>query len=88
MVCYICNKYEKENLVPILNVCPIYNALRDFIENVENFWDILRPLNLQKLRSLYNFIEGGRSTSPFIYYKRMRGEGCFFFSWFKGSILS
>ena len=53
MVCSICNKDEKENLVHILNVCPIYNALRDPIENFENFWDILGPLNLQKLRSLY-----------------------------------
>ena len=67
----VCNKYEKENLVHILNVCPIYNALRevylrDSIENVENFWDILRPLNLQKLRSLYNFIGGALRLRSFI----------------------
>ena len=28
MVCSFCNKYEKENLFHILNVCPIYNVLR------------------------------------------------------------
>ena len=71
MVCSMCNKYEKENLVHIFNVCPIYNALRevylrDSIENVENFWDILRPLNLQKLRSLYNFIGAALRHRSFI----------------------
>ena len=73
MVCSICNKYEKKNLVHILNVCPIYNALRevylrDSFENVENFWEILRPLNLQKLRSLYNFIGGALCLRSFINY--------------------
>ena len=28
MVCSICNKYEKENLVHILNVCPITGGLK------------------------------------------------------------
>ena len=54
MVCSICNKHENENLFHILNV---YNAMREgLIENVENFGDILRPLSLHKLMSLYNFL--------------------------------
>ena len=68
---FVCNQYEKEHLVHILNVCPIYKALRevylrDSIENVEHFWDISGPLNLQKLRSLYNFIGGALRLRSFI----------------------
>ena len=84
MVCSICNKYEHENLFHILNVCPIYNAwrevyLRDSIENVENFWDILRPLSLQKLRRWYNFIGGALRLRSFIRNEWGRERECFIF---------